>query len=63
MKRLFIIAKKDLQFTVKEFLDSTFKEVAGLINKLNELESDNQNTTNSEGYIEKVVSIDEIPFL
>ncbi len=64
INRLFFIAKTQLNYTRQEFFDSTFKEIAMLIEELNKVyEDQNISTSSDNGYIEKVVNIDEVPFL
>lgn len=66
INRLFFIAKTQLNYSRQEFFDSTFKEIAMLIEELNkELNEhvNNQNYNNQDEYIEKIFSIDQIPFL
>ncbi|MCE9677505.1 hypothetical protein LPC27_17130 [Paraclostridium bifermentans] len=53
-----------MNFTRKEFFDSTFKEIAMLIEELNKVyEEQNLSTSSDNEYVEKVVNIDEVPFL
>lgn len=62
INRLFFIAKKHLNYSRNEFFDSTYKEIVDLIEELTSTyENENENVT--DGYVEKVVNIDEIPFL
>lgn len=60
--RLFLISKKYLNFSRKDFLESTAKEINDLLeefNSMNEVEDNDGEGTQ----IEKVVSIDNFPFL
>ncbi|WP_290063438.1 hypothetical protein [Paraclostridium bifermentans] len=65
INRLFFIAKTQLNYTRQEFFDSTFKEIAMLIEELNKVcdEQYPSNNIDEENYIEKEFSIDQIPFL
>lgn len=64
INRLFFIAKTQLNFTRQEFFDSTFKEIVMLIEELNKVyEEQNISTGSDNEYVEKVVNIDEVPFL
>jgi hypothetical protein len=63
LNRLFFIAKTQLNYSRQEFFDSTFKEIVMLIEELNKVYSDENNTSSNDEYVEKVFSIDQIPFL
>ncbi|AUN14100.1 hypothetical protein RSJ16_07655 [Paraclostridium sordellii] len=63
INRLFFIAKTQLNFTRQEFFDSTFKEIVMLIGELNKTYEEQTQSASNDGYVEKVVSIDEVPFL
>ncbi|WP_057576222.1 hypothetical protein, partial [Paraclostridium sordellii] len=63
INRLFFIAKTKLNFTRQEFFDSTFKEIVMLIGELNKEHEEQSQPVSDDGYVEKVVSIDEVPFL
>lgn len=61
INRLFLISKKILNFSRKDFLESTAKEINDLLeefNLMNEVGDDGEGTPT-----EKVVSIDNFPFL
>lgn len=64
-KRLFVIAKTQLNYSEDEFLNSSFKRVVDLVNTLNQMLSEENNEEgpiNSEGYKEVVVNIADAPF-
>ncbi len=59
IKRLFLISKNHLKFSRNDFLESTAKEISDLLEELNSMNSEED----EEEVIEKVVSIDDVPFL
>ncbi|MGL6187190.1 MAG: hypothetical protein ACRC1T_17605 [Clostridium chrysemydis] len=64
-KRLFVIAKTQLNYSEDEFLNSSFKRVVDLVNTLNQMLSEENNEEgpiNNEGYKEVVVNIADAPF-
>ncbi|EOU1596842.1 hypothetical protein QYB28_002984 [Clostridium perfringens] len=60
IKRLFLISKNHLKFSRNDFLESTAKEISDLLEELNSMNSEEDE---EEEVIEKVVSIDDVPFL
>lgn len=59
IRRLFLISKNHLKFSRNDFLESTAKEISDLLEELNSMNSEED----EEEVIEKVVSIDNFPFL
>ncbi|ABG87940.1 hypothetical protein CPR_C0005 [Clostridium phage phiSM101] len=60
IRRLFLISKNHLKFSRNDFLESTAKEISDLLEELNSMNSEEDD---EEEVIEKVVSIDNFPFL
>lgn len=60
IKRLFLISKNHLKFSRNDFLESTAKEISDLLEELNSMNSEEDE---EDEVIEKVVSIDNFPFL
>lgn len=63
IKRLFLISKKYLNFSRKDFLESTAKEISDLLEEFNEMNEVEDNYEEESTPTEKVVSIDSFPFL
>ncbi|EHA6441896.1 hypothetical protein KLF46_13995 (plasmid) [Clostridium perfringens] len=60
IRRLFLISKNHLKFSRNDFLESTAKEISDLLEELNSMNSEEDD---EDEVIEKVVSIDNFPFL
>lgn len=59
---LFLISKKYLNFSRRDFLESTAKEINDLLEEFNSMNSE-EVENGEESPLEKVVSIDNFPFL
>ena len=60
IRRLFLISKNNLKFSRNDFLESTAKEIIDLLEEFNSMNSEEDD---EDEVIEKVVSIDNFPFL
>lgn len=58
-----MISKKYLNFSRKDFLESTAKEISDLLEEFNEMNEVEDNYEEESTPTEKVVSIDSFPFL
>lgn len=63
IRRLFLISKNHLKFSRNDFLESTAKEISDLLEELNSMNSEEDDEDDEDEVIEKVVSIDNFPFL
>ncbi|EOU1148975.1 hypothetical protein AB8J00_002830, partial [Clostridium perfringens] len=60
INRLFLIAKKDLNYSREEFFSSTFKEIVDLIEELNSANSLNESNPNNTSNTQQTVFIDDL---
>lgn len=58
IKRLFFLAKTQLNYSRQDFFDATFKEIVDMLEELRNMHSADNNNS-----VEQVVSIEDIPFL